>query len=138
MKMSRKQRQAVFNKSKGKCWYCGTDLSEKGWHADHIKPVLRNLPVNKKTTDFGEVPSEISELLDKSKMQKPHNDTIENIVPACAPCNLFKSTLSVEEFRRELEMQTYRARKTSVNFRTAERFGLIDVKEIPVTFWFER
>ncbi|EPC3581060.1 HNH endonuclease, partial [Citrobacter braakii] len=29
-------------------------------------------------------------------------------------------------------------RSYSVNFRTAERFGLVEVVEKPVVFWFEK
>ncbi|MGD1586410.1 HNH endonuclease, partial [Klebsiella pneumoniae subsp. pneumoniae] len=31
-----------------------------------------------------------------------------------------------------------RGRKSSVNFRTAERFGLVEVVEKQVVFWFEK
>lgn len=40
--------------------------------------------------------------------------------------------------RREIEKQIERARAYSVNFRTAERFGLVEVIEKPVVFWFEK
>lgn len=65
-------------------------------------------------------------------------DNEENKVPSCPPCNLFKSTFSVEGFRREIKEQVERARNSSVNFRTAERFGLIQTKDEPVVFWFEK
>lgn len=116
MSLTKKQRLQVWNKSRGACWYCGNELPEKGWHADHCEAVYR-------------WPDE---------MLKPQNDTLENMVPACAPCNLFKSVFSIEEFRREIALQVKRARKQSVNFRTAERFGLIEVKPVEVVFWFER
>lgn len=116
MALTKKQRKLVFAKSDGRCWYCGCDLPEKGWHADHMDAVYRQAPGT----------------------WKPQNDVIENIVPACAPCNLFKSVFSVEDFRREIAAQIERARKSSVNFRTAERFGLLEVTSAPVVFWFEQ
>jgi hypothetical protein len=139
MALKNKQRKLVFAKSNGRCWYCGCELPEKGWHADHLKPVIRTFPVSKTTikTQFGEVPEHIKKLLDDKGMANPQNDTIENIVPACAPCNLFKSVFSVEEFRTEIQQQVHRARKTSVNFRTAERFGMIQINIEPIKFWFE-
>lgn len=115
MTLSKKQRLEVWNKSNGLCWYCGNDLPEKGWHADHFKPIWRQ----------GDV------------VWKVHNDVIENIVPSCAPCNLFKSVFDVEQFRNELTAQVDRARKSSVNFRNAERFGMIEIKNEPIKFWFE-
>jgi len=116
MALSKKKRAEVWNKSNGVCWYCGTKLPEKGWHADHFEAVYR---------------------LQEGGMWREHNDHIDNMVPACAPCNLFKSVFTVEQFRQELELQAERGRKSSVNFRTAERFGLIQVVDKPVVFWFE-
>jgi hypothetical protein len=40
-------------------------------------------------------------------------------------------------FRQEVQRQAERARAYSVNFRTAERFGLIQEVVKPVVFWFE-
>ena len=131
-----KKRRAIFDKSGGKCWYCGCDLPEKGWHEDHVEPVYRNPPKKKPSYPWGEPPESIRPILESS-MQKPENDIEENKVPACAPCNLFKSTFSVEEFRQEIQRQVERARKSSVNFRTSERFGLIKEIDKKVTFWFE-
>jgi hypothetical protein len=70
-------------------------------------------------------------------MEHPENDNITNMVPACAPCNLFKSTFTVEHFRAEIGEQVARGRKTSVNWRTAERFSQIVATPAPVVFWFE-
>ena len=134
MSLSKKQRQEVWNKSKGHCWYCGTVLPEKGWHADHIEPIFR-------VTE--EVPKEdrknpyVLEVKQTGESEKPELDKVENLVPACAPCNLFKGVYSIEQFRNEISKQVERARKFSVNFRTAERFGLIETKDIYVKFWFE-
>jgi hypothetical protein len=116
MKLTKKEREIVRLKSNGKCWYCGNALPLKGWHVDHFKPVYRQ----------------------GGELWKPENDVIENMVPACAPCNLFKSVFSVDEFRIEIAMQVLRARKTSVNFRTAERFGMIKEDIKPVVFWYEQ
>ena len=115
MTLTKKERQSIYDKSGGHCWYCGCKLV-KGWHVDHFKPVCRY----------------------SEGMDNPENDVIENMVPACAKCNLFKATFSIEDFRSELELQIERARSYSVNFRTAERFRLVKVINEPVIFWFER
>lgn len=140
MALTKKQRKIVFAKSGGRCWYCGCGLPDKGWHADHLKPVIRSAPMAsaKIKNPFGEVPEEIKKLLNNNGMEKPENDTIDNMVPACAACNLFKCVFSVEEFRTEIQQQVHRARKTSVNFRTAERFGMIETSDEPIRFWFEK
>ena len=127
MALSKNERLIVWNKSNGACWYCGCKLPEKGWHADHIEPIRRFKDM--KITDTG-----VEHFM---SCDNPHLDTIENMVPACKKCNLFKGVFSVEEFRREITYQVERARSYSVNFRTAERFGLIEVVSKPVKFWFE-
>jgi 5-methylcytosine-specific restriction endonuclease McrA len=114
--ISKKLRQSVFDKSHGFCWYCGDYLSDK-WHVDHIEPIRRS-------ADGGVHSLEL------------HN--IDNLAPACVPCNLFKSVYSVEGFRAKISKQPDRARKSSVNFRTAERFGLIKETPTDIIFWFER
>ncbi len=126
MALTKKQRKQVWDKSGGKCWYCGCDLPEKGWHADHFEPVIRE-------ADFV-----AGKFIPNGKVLRPGNDKLANIVPACAPCNLFKTTFDVEFFRQEIHAQIERARKSSVNFRTAERFGLIEAKPQRVEFWFEQ
>ena len=131
MSLSKKQRQAIWDKSEGHCWYCGCELPEKGWHADHFHPIIRKVK-----SVPGDHPRTYK-LVSTNEAFRPEHDTLENRVPSCAPCNLFKGTFSVEGFRRELEAQVERARRSSVNFRMAERFGQLRVFENPVVFWFE-
>lgn len=133
--MASKKRIAIWNKSKGYCWYCGCDIPlGSRWHADHMEPVIREL-----TRVENPARSMYShKYVCKGGMHKSENNTIDNMVPACAPCNNFKHTFSIEDFRSELEAQIDRARKSSVNFRNCERFGLIEIKPSKVVFWFEK
>ena len=120
-----RRRRKIWDKTNGKCWYCGCDLSEKGWHVDHVEPVIRVTDIAKKASDCPD------------HAWKPERERDDNKVPACSRCNLYKSTYSVEDFRKLLERQVELARKSSVNFRNAERFGLITVNEPKVVFYFE-
>ncbi len=36
-KMTKTDRQKIFDKYGGKCAYCGCEL-QKGWHVDHVEP----------------------------------------------------------------------------------------------------
>lgn len=36
MALTKKQRAILREKFGGKCAYCGCELPEKGWHADHV------------------------------------------------------------------------------------------------------
>ncbi|EOV0647684.1 HNH endonuclease [Cronobacter turicensis] len=132
MKLTKKQRDELRMKFDGRCAYCGCELPEKGWHADHVEPVHRKLEIDEEARSNGKW-----RLKQTGEFYLPHNDKLENLFPACAPCNLFKSVFDIEEFRRQIAFQAGRALKTSVNFRTAERFGLVRVIDKPVVFWFE-
>lgn len=132
MKLTRKQRLSLRMKFGGRCAYCGCQLPEKGWHADHVEPILRISEIDEEARKKG-----LSRLKNTGDVTYAARDSIENHYPACAPCNLFKSTFSVELFREQIVKQVERARASSVNFRTAERFGQIKVTQAPVIFWFE-
>lgn len=117
MKITKAEREAVRMKFGGNCAYCGCELNSR-FHVDHVKAVFRN-----KCLEAG--------------AYKPQNHNEENLFPACAPCNLFKSTFDIEGLRGEIAEQVERARRYSVNFRVAERFGLIQETKNPIKFWFE-
>ena len=116
MAITKTQREALKPMFGGRCAYCGCELGSK-WHADHVEPVYRNFD---------------------GRLLNPQNERPDNYFPACVPCNLFKSVLSIDVFRSEISKQVERGRKSSVNFRTAERFGLIQEVQKPVVFWFEQ
>lgn len=132
-KITKAQRAELRMKFGWRRAYCGCVLPEKGWHADHVEPVRRDFeyvlaPVGSGVTHVAR---------NTGKVLHPDLHTIENLFPACAPCNLFKGAFSVEGMRKEISQQVDRARTYSVNFRTAERFGLVEIVDKPVVFWFE-
>ncbi|EAS1098080.1 HNH endonuclease [Salmonella enterica] len=133
MALTRKQRERLRMKFGGRCAYCGCVLPEKGWHADHVQAVLRKSERCMKAAEKG-----IFRLKTTGEVFRPEADCPENIFPSCAPCNLLKTTYSLEMFRKQVALQVERGRRSSVNFRTAERFGLISVVNKPVVFWFEQ
>lgn len=130
-KITKSQRETLRMKFGGKCAYCGCELPEKGWHADHVEPIRRDFDIVYSPRHGAHISRS------NGKALNPELHAIENLFPACAPCNLFKATSSIEGMRKEIARQTERARAYSVNFRTAERFGLIKVTDKPVVFWFE-
>lgn len=118
MAISKADRARIKQRFGGHCAYCGCLLGDR-FHVDHTDAVYRD-----KFYAGG--------------MLKPENNVLEKLFPSCIPCNLFKSVFTIEQFRNEIEMQVERARRSSVNFRTAERFGLLQVDVKPVVFFFER
>ncbi|KAA0436261.1 HNH endonuclease [Salmonella enterica] len=133
MALTRKQRERLRMKFGGRCAYCGCELPEKGWHADHVQAVLRKSERCMKAAEKG-----IFRLKSTGDVFRPEADCPENIFPSCAPGNLLKTTYSLEMFRKQVSLQVERVRRSSVNFLTAERFGLISVVNKPVVFWFEQ
>ena len=114
-------RQEVYDKCGGHCGYCGKDITIKQMQVDHIKPLYRN---DKVTT------------LEVWGVERGTDD-FENLIPSCARCNRWKSTFSVEMFRKEIELQIRRLNDYNNNYRMAKDFGLIEEKCIPVIFYFE-
>lgn len=119
MAISKKQREVLRMKFGGKCAYCGCELPDKGWHADHAEAVLRNIGKG-------------------YAMDRPELDCIENMMPACQPCNLYKSACSIEQFRERVATQLDVTRRASRSYRFAEAFGLVTPTGNSVIFWFEK
>jgi len=124
---TKKQREALRAKFDGRCAYCGGELG-KAMHADHMEPVVRV------TTDPWLNPLPYAE----QRMLKPERNTVANMMPACAPCNIHKGGYSLEHWRVYLQRSAEIVRKQTSTFRAGERFGIIAVNEQPVTFHFER
>lgn len=110
------KRKQIREKTGGRCAYCGKQLPEKGWHVDHVQPVFRGW---------------------EKPPQRAGDDSLENLLPACRRCNRWKATMTLEQFRGEIEKQVDRLRRDSSQFRLAEDFGLIAKDSSPVWFYFE-
>lgn len=133
-KITKKQRAELREMFGGKCAYCGNNLPEHGWHADHIEPVIRILESVRLPPGTGFT----HKLITTGEMHRPELDSIENLYPSCAPCNIFKASMSLEGFRSEISHQMERLKGKSVNYRTAFRFGQVIETPTPVVFWFEK
>ena len=116
-------RTELLKKYGSRCAYCGDEIDLKTMQTDHKIPLRR-----------GDGPPDKELLKDK------------NLMPSCAPCNRWKSVLSIEEFRHEIDQQVKRVRRDSAGFRMAERYHQIEVTgntHIPdiryrVRFYFEK
>jgi len=64
-------------------------------------------------------------------------DDVANLNPSCERCNRWKQTYSIEQFRKEIELQVERLRRTQAGFRLAEDFGIIQERNTAVVFYFE-
>lgn len=119
--MTKQERQRVFEKFERRCAYCGTPLKLNEMQVDHLNPIFR-------TWD--------DETLKRNGYTRG-KDSFENWIPACRSCNKRKGALTVEEFRRELELTYTRMIRDNANFRQLERFGVITKQKDKITFYFE-
>ena len=108
-RLSAIERKKVFDTYNGHCAYCGTRVTFRGMQIDHVKPLAIG----------GE-------------------DTFENMLPACRSCNHYKATMDVEKFREYLSGIPKRVRRDDIAFQVGERYGLVQVNDVPVVFYFEK
>lgn len=122
-KLTKAQRAAIGAMFDGLCAYCGQPLGER-WHADHLEPVLRGYAETSASNPQG--------------ILHQHRDVIENIMPACAPCNLDKTAYTLDQWRAKLEKSCASLLRYSSTYRHALRFGLVSDTGNAVVFHFER
>jgi 5-methylcytosine-specific restriction endonuclease McrA len=117
--MKKINREEVYNKCGGKCGYCGCDISIKEFQIDHIVSQFHyKFKKNVKYTD------------------KDMND-MSNLLPTCRVCNNWKSSHSLEQFRKEIGLQIRRLNDYSSNFRFCKKYNLVIENPHPIVFYFE-
>lgn len=156
MALSKKDRQKVFDKCNGRCAYCGEPL-QKGWCADHIISIRRKQKCIKehykhKVTGAKIDWRELNKIGDINIQQQyirvdekyvpdgcdfPELDIPDNMLPACFSCNSYKSTMPVEQFRKEIGLLVSRLNERFSQYKIAKRFGQIEETNKPIVFYFE-
>ena len=125
MKLTKAQRTTLREKFGGRCAYCGELLTDR-WHADHVEHVERKLArVNGRVVSTSEV-------------WRPERDTIDNLNPSCAPCNIDKHCMTLEDWRRKLQDACAVLQRNQPTYRHALRFGLVQETGAEIVFYFER
>lgn len=120
MALTKNQRAVLREKFGGRCAYCGEPLGER-WHADHIEPIVRN--------DWLKAPR---------APDYPHRDTLENMNPACAPCNIDKHSMTLESWRQLMQRSNEVLMRDVSTFRRAVRYRMLTLNSEPIVFYFER
>jgi 5-methylcytosine-specific restriction endonuclease McrA len=119
VKLTKAQRATLREMFGGRCAYCGCELGDR-WHADHVEAVHR-------------------EWWKKGGgVERPEHDTLENLMPACPPCNIDKHAMSLEDWRKKLQRATEVLTRNQPTYRHAKRFGLVVESGAAVVFYFER
>ena len=127
--LTKAQRVRLFSMFNGKCAYCGAELPEKGWHADHVEPIYRQTRMVKVDGQYKYVKT--------GKCDLPENDRADNFMPSCRPCNIDKAASPLEVWRKSLERKVYVLRTNYSAWWHAERFGLVAQVKSKVIFYFE-
>lgn len=105
----KKIREQVYQMFDGHCAYCGCKLEYKDMQVDHVISVYGN----------------------------DGSNDIANLMPSCRMCNFYKSTFSIEVFRKHLETLHERLQKPFI-YRLALKYGLITECKDKVVFYFEK
>lgn len=124
--MNKKLREKIKKKYSGKCAYCGCELV-KGWHVDHIKPVVRDSKWNRNKGRF--IPTGI--------LKNPENENIDNYNPSCPSCNIQKNSFTLEEFRKNIQNFVNSLNNYSTQYKFAKRYNLVTETNKKVIFYFE-
>lgn len=107
--IQKKIREQVYQKYNGHCAYCGCEIDYKDMQVDHVISV------------YG----------------KDGSNDLDNLMPTCRMCNFYKSTFSIDSFRRHLESLYERLRKPFI-YCLALKYGLIEEHKKKVKFYFEK
>lgn len=121
--LSKKTRQMVYEKCHGHCAYCGCELAYKDMQVDHVDPCYRNDPESKTGNEVKKSSDELNQL--------------DNLMPSCRMCNFYKSVSTLEAFRKRVQETLLPNVRRPFQFRLAEKYGLVEVHEKPIRFYFE-
>lgn len=130
--MKKAEREALKKKFGGRCAYCGCELGDR-WHADHVQPVTR-------LSEWVEyrTPKRSGYFKQTGAMHNPEFDCLENMNPACVPCNMDKGGYHLEQWRDRLTSTINTLTRDAPAYRFAKRFGLVVETGAPVVFYFEQ
>lgn len=121
-------REFVISKFGNRCAYCGCDLTLKTMQVDHVIPKAY---FKQMALSGSRVPEWLLHL-GEGDLNHP-----DNLHPSCRSCNFYKSTHSLETFRKEIEAQPKRLRERQFTYKLAERFGLVKQVKDKIRFYFE-
>ena len=112
-KITKEQREKVYQKYNGHCAYCGKEIAYKEMQVDHLVPLADYA--------FGR-----------------GENTIENMMPACRRCNHYKRANPLEDWRRMIEEIPNKLERDSYICKVGVDYGLVEIKLKNVVFYFER
>lgn len=113
MAISKKVRQVVYDKYKGRCAYCGREITYKEMQVDHFRPQRAWNP------------------------QDSGTDDVDNLMPSCRMCNHYKRAHDLETFRRYIE-EIPRKLHANYIYKIGVAYGNVIENEKKIKFYFEK
>ena len=128
------EREKVFAKTGGRCAYCGIELTltpkmPNTMQTDHVEPLVRPL-------EFTKDKNGSTRITTKAVRGTDEQEDLSNKMPSCRSCNSYKSSLSLENFRKRLEHFPALAESNAM-IRCLQRYGLAKIHHQPIRFYFE-
>lgn len=108
-RLTKKERQQVYEKYNGHCAYCGKELDIKDMQVDHMIP-----------------------------LRLGGADDMTNYMPACRQCNHYKRGNSLEGFRTMIEEIPKKLERDNYIYRVGCNYGMVEPNCQQVIFWFEK
>lgn len=59
-------------------------------------------------------------------------------MPSCGSCNRYKSTMDLENFRKQLQKIPDRLKRDVCTYNIALRYGMVQENREPIKFYFEK
>lgn len=115
--ISKKVRQAVYEKFNGHCSYCGKALAYKDMQLDHMIPKQRER---------------------FKRYSEEEIECFENYMPSCRRCNHYKRAHTLECFRQMIEEIPAKLMRDSYIYKVGLDYGLVTPHEHKVVFYFEQ
>ena len=107
-RITKAERQQVYEKYNGHCAYCGGRIEYKDMQVDHMTP-----------------------------LRLGGADDMSNYMPACRSCNHYKRGNSLEGFRKMIEEIPNKLNRDSYIFRVGLRYGNVECIARPIMFYYE-
>lgn len=114
--ISKKVREAVYQKYDGHCAYCGKKIEYTEMQVDHLIPIQRER--------FG-------------KYSEEQIECFENYMPVDRRCNHYKRAHSLEVFRKMIEEIPSKLYRDNYIYKVGLDYGLVEAHEHKVKFYFE-
>ena len=92
-------------------------LHNECWHAGHIESIVRNWW--------------------NGTWEHPNRNSLEYFNPSCQSCNIVKSSMSLDSFRKIISGFITSLNRDSTQYKFANRYGLIEERQAEVKFYFE-